>query len=322
MSNKVGKISSILKEFNSQIQTMQSSLATKKLTRIPGTGVFKFPYKELDGTYRTGLDENAAYIRRIQDPVEKELEIKRILEVKERMKNAFGDIDLGPKSKFWNHKNSLSENDATHVQPVKLMDGDNVFDFKSPAQELNFAWLRVHPTIASSFEAWEKGEYPSETQFFVADEFRENEIAFSKKKAINTAVAKFTSMTPEKQRKVARAMGLPVSDNTLESEVYNLVDDLLKLSEVKNEKHAGQKPIDLFNRYADMKEQILTIKDLVEQAITHNIYRAKPGGKVYEGDAEIARDKDDLVKFLADDDNQDALLELEDKIKRKKIAAI
>lgn len=321
MSNKIGKISSILKEYNSQIQTMQSSLANKKLTRIPGTGVFKFPYKELDGTYRTGLDENAAYIRRIQDDTEKELEIKRVKELKARMKDAFGDIDFGPKSKFWNYKYSLSEGDTSHVQPVKLVDGDNLFDLTDPNKELAFAWLRVHPTIASSYQAWEKGEYPGETQFFVADEYKENEIAFNKKKAINNAISKFTSMTPEKQKKVARLMGLPVSENTKESEVYNLVDDFLKLSEVKNEKHAGQKPVDLFNRYADMKEQLLTTKDLVEQAITHNIYRT-PGGKIYQGDALIASDKDALVKFLMDDENQDALLELEDKIKRKKIAAI
>ena len=32
---------------------------------------FKYPYKELDGQYRTGLDPKAAYIRRIQDPLER-----------------------------------------------------------------------------------------------------------------------------------------------------------------------------------------------------------------------------------------------------------
>jgi hypothetical protein len=44
----------------------------KGLTRVPGTGVFKYPYKELDGKYRTGLDPDAAYIRRISDPLERD----------------------------------------------------------------------------------------------------------------------------------------------------------------------------------------------------------------------------------------------------------
>ena len=29
------------------------------MSRIPGTGVFKYPYKELDGKYRTGLDPDS-----------------------------------------------------------------------------------------------------------------------------------------------------------------------------------------------------------------------------------------------------------------------
>lgn len=320
--SKFGKISSIVKEYNSQIQTMQTSLAAKKLTRIPGTGVFKFPYKEMDNTYRTGLDPDAAYIRRITDPEKKEAEIERVTKLRDKLQVAYGNVDLGPKSEFWNYKKSTSENDTTHIQPVKLFDGDNVFDFADPSKELAFAWLRVHPTIASSYLAWKVGEVPAETQFFVSDDEIENKIAYNKKKLINQAISKFENMTPEKKRKVARMMGLPVSDNTLESEVYNMVDDMLKLSEVKNEKHAGQNPVELFNRYSDLKDNHLTVGDLVEQAITHNIYRLKPSGKVYEGEAEVAKDKNDLIKYLIDDDNQDALLTLEDKLKRKKLAAI
>ena len=54
---KIGKVSTIKKQYNSsQLQTMDSNLAQQGMTRIPGTGVFKYPYKELDGKYRTGLD--------------------------------------------------------------------------------------------------------------------------------------------------------------------------------------------------------------------------------------------------------------------------
>jgi hypothetical protein len=46
---KIGKISTIKREYNSsQLQTMDSGLASKGMSRIPGTGVFKYPYKELD----------------------------------------------------------------------------------------------------------------------------------------------------------------------------------------------------------------------------------------------------------------------------------
>ena len=101
---KLGKISTIKKEYNnSQLQTMQASLALRGFTRVPGTGVFKYPYRELDGRYRTGIDPNASYIQRIQDPTEREIEVERVTALKEKLQRALGDVDLGPRSSFWNY---------------------------------------------------------------------------------------------------------------------------------------------------------------------------------------------------------------------------
>jgi len=320
---KIGKISTIKKEYNnSQMQTMQGGLAAKGMTRLPGTGVFKYPYKELDGQYRTGLDAKASYIRRIQDPLEKEMEIERVTNLKAKLEEALGDVDLGPRSSFWNYGLSTSNDDNMHVQPVKLIDGDNFFDLSVPFQELAFSWLRVHPTIASSYQAWERGEYSADTQFYVADEEIESAVVFKKKQLINKAIIKFDSMTPEKKKKVARLLGLPVTDDSKEETVYNLVDNVLKQTEFKNGKFQGLNPVEVFNRFADMKENLLHIKDLVKQAIAHSVYRAKPNGKIYEGEFEVASDEDDLIKHLADDDNQDDLITLEQKLKTKKLASI
>jgi hypothetical protein len=320
---KIGKISTIKKEYTtSQLQTMQSNLASKGMTRIPGTGVFKYPYKELDGQYRTGLDPNASYIRRISDPTERELEIERVTKLRAKLEAALGDVDLGPRSKFWNYGLSTSTEDYTHVQPVKLLDGDNYFDLSIPFQELAFSWLRVHPTIASSYQAWERGEFPADTQFYVVDEDIESGIVFKKKQLINKAIIKFDSMTPEKKRKVARLLGLPVTEDTKEEVVYNQVDNILKQSEFKTGAFQGLNPVEVFNRFADMKENLLHVKDLVKQAINHSIYRVKPSGKVYEGEFEIAKDEEELVKFLIDDDNQEDLIVLEQKLKTKKLAAV
>ena len=320
---KIGKISTLKKDYNnSQLQTMQGGLSLKGLTRIPGTGVFKYPYKELDGQYRTGLDPNASYIRRISDPLEREMETERVTALRDKLQAALGDVDLGPRSSFWNYGLSTSTSDALHVQPVKLLDGDNFFDLAIPLQEVAFSWMRVHPTIASSYQAWERGEYPAETQFYVADDEIENAVLFKKKQLINKAIVKFDGMTPERKRKVARLLGLPVTDDTKEEAVYNLVDNVLKQTEFKNGKYQGLNPVEVFTRFADMKDNLLHIKDLVKQAISHSVYRAKPNGKIYEGEFEIAKDEDDLIKQLADDDNQDLLLTLEGKLKTKKLAAV
>lgn len=320
---KVFKISTIKKEYSvSGMQTMQGGLAQRNLTRVPGTGVFKYPYKELDGKYRTGLDPTASYIKRIQDPLERELEVKRVTDLRDKLQVALGDVDLGPRSSFWNYSLSTSTEDVLHVQPVKLMDGDNFFDTTSPFQELAFAWLRVHPTVASSHQAWERGEYPADTQFYVADDDIESAIMYKKKQVINKAIIKFESMSPDKKKKVARLLGLPVTEDTTEEVVYNLVDNVLKETEFKKGKYQGLSTVEVFNRFADMKENLLHIRDLVKQAITHSIYRVKPNGKVYEGEYEVAADEDELVKHLTDDDNQEELLTLEAKLKTKKIAQI
>lgn len=320
---KIGKISVINREYSSSgMQTMQDGLKQKRMTRVPGTGVFKFPYKELDGKYRTGLDPDAAYIKRIQDPTERKIEIKRVTDLKKRLQDALGDVDLGPRSPFWNYALSQSTNDESHVQPYKLTDGDNLFDLSIPMAELTFSWLRVHPTIASSYEAWERGDYPAETQFYVADDEIENAILYKKKQTINKAISKLGSMSSQKIKKVARLLGLPVTDDTKEEVVYNMVDNVLKEVEFKSGKYQGLSTVEIFTRFADMKEDLLHTRDLVKQAISFSIYRIKPNGKVYKGDYEVATDEDELVKHLMDEDNQEELLTLEAELKTKKLAAI
>lgn len=321
--SKLGKISTIKRDYNdSLIQTMQSELSKRGMTRVPGTGVFKYPYKELDGKYRTGLDPEASYIKRISDPTARELEIERVTKLKKKLEAILGDVDLGPRSKFWNSGLSTGSEDQLHVQPEKLMDGDNYFDLENPFRELTFAWLRVHPTIASSYEAWLRGDYPAETQFYVVDDDIENAIIYKKKQIINKAIITFDAMSIEKKRKVARLIGLPITDETKEEVVYNSVDTTLKQVEFKDGVYQGLSPVEVFNRFAEMKDDLLHVKDLVKQCLDHSIYRKKPNGKIYMGELEVAIDESELVKYLLDDEHQDELLILEQKLKGKKLAAI
>jgi len=321
--SKIGKISTIKKSYGtSGLQTMQGGLASKGLTRIPGTGVFKYPYKELGGKYRTGLDPDADYIKRIKDDTEREIEIKKVTEMRDRLEKRLGGIDLGPRSSFWNSKLATSAEDTSHVQPTKLMDGDNIFNLNSPLQELTFAWLRAHPSIASSYQAWERGDYPADTQFYVADEEVEDKIAFKKKQAINKAISKLDAMGPDRRKKVARLLGISVTDGTKEEVVYNRVDSALKQMEFKTGAYKGLSTVEVFNRFADMKDNLLTVRDFIKQALQHSVYRMKPNGKIYEGENEIAKNEDELVKFLMDDDNQEDLLMLQEKIKGKKLASL
>lgn len=322
---KIVKISPIRKSIaNAAVQTMETGLITRGMTRIPGTGVFKFPYKEASGKYRTGLDETASYIQRIKDDVERQAEIDRIKKWRKEIADGLGipEGDLAPTSKFWNYTLYRDGFDEMHATPVKLMDQDNFFDLNVIRQLLSFAWLRVHPTIASSMQAYERGEYGSDCQWYVADDEIDNAVIFKKKQLINKAVAELDSMSPSKRKKVARLMGLPIGEETKEEMVYNLIDSTIKDTEVRNGEHKGTNPINLFNRFAHMKENLLEINDLVEQAINHSVYRMKQGGKLFEGEMKVADNKSEWVQHLVDEDNQEDLIALREKVKSKKLAAV
>lgn len=321
--SRIGKISVIKRDYSaSQVQTIEKGLATRGMTRVPGTGVYKYPYKEISGKYRTGLDPDATYIKRIQDPHEREVEIERVKKLRIKLEEELGGLDLGPHSKFWNNGLSISMDDKQHVQPYKLIDGDNFFNLDSPFTELAFSWLRVHPTIASSYQAWKDGLYDADTQFYVSDDEIENQIKFKKNQMVNKAIAKLDSMAPEKRKRVARMLGIPVSDDATEEFVYNQIDTLLKEKSFRTGTYQGLSPIEVFSRFSDMKDSLLNVKDLVKQSISHSIYRVKPSGKVYEGEYEIATSEQELVNFLIDDDNQEDLIMLEKKLKGKKIALV
>jgi len=319
---KLGIISTIKREYkDSRIQTMDSELNKKGMTRIPGTGVFKFPYKEINGKYRTGLDPDAAYIKRIANDTEREIEIERVTKLKAKLEGSLG-VDLGPRSDFWNYGKSKGTSDQLHVQSVKLMDGDNYYDLDSDYQELTFSWLRVHPTIASSLQAWQRGEFAADTQFYVVDKEKENAILYKKKQIINKAIVKLDEMTPTRRIKVARLLGLPVTDGTPEEFVYNEIDNALKQTEFSSGAFKGLDPIRVFTQFADMNDDLLHIKDLVKQAIQHSIYRLQASGRVYEGEVEISTSEEELVKYLSDEMNQEDLIILEDKLRSKKLASV
>lgn len=317
MARKTGKISSIKKTYASGFRSFEASLSDKGYDRFPGTYTMFLPYKEVSGKYRTGLDPDAGYLQRLSEE-ERIIAIKDIKEAKERLEQATG-LDLSPRSKYYNHA-SKGENGEQHtkVGTVKLYQGDKLFSLEDPHQEIAFRWLSVHPQIASSYKAYERGLYPSQTQFYVNDEDIEQTQTYNKKVLMNKAIAELEDLAPEKKKKIARLLGLPITDNTKESTVYNLLDSWIKQGDIKAGDFKGQNPITLFNKLVGMDNKLLQLKDLVEQAITNSIYRVGKGGRIYEGAVEAFKTKEELIEFLYSDKNQEDFLALEDKLNQKK----
>jgi len=125
-------------------------------------------------------------------------------------------------------------------------------------------------------------------------------------------------MTPEKKKKIARLLGLPVSDNTKESQVYNLLDSWIKQGDIRAGDFKGQNPITLFNKLVGLDNKLLEVKNLVEQAITNSIYRVHKAGRIYEGNVELFKSKDELIEYLYSEKGQEDFLALTDKLEAKK----
>lgn len=315
---KIGKISSIKKEYNRNNGSIEASLAANGYSRFPGTTVRLVPAKEPNGLdVKTGLNVNAPYMERLKktNPETYKFEYDRITKLKAHLESELG-VDLGPRSSYYT--DIFNDRVNVKVKPVVLKEGDNVFNLDIPEQAIAYEWLRVYPLIASSYQAYERGEYPSNTQFYVNDENIEEEIKYKKKTLINRAIGTLETLSLEKRKKVARLLGLPVSDNSKEQFVYNLLDSFIKQHEIKTGDYKGGNPVDLFLKFAEMDDTLVATKDLVEQAIKHSIYRRTKGGRITEGGQEIARDQNELVEFLLDDKNQDDLFALQEKLKTKK----
>ena len=320
------KIAPIKKDYGtSQIKHIEQQLAANGYTRFPGTSETVLPYKETSGKYRTGLDPDAPYLLRLPDE-SREAEVKRIKEVKKRIEDSLGVPGiLDPTSLFWNYAASdqaLTTKFGTilRVTPVKLGNEEEYFNFTNdPMREIAWNWIKVHPRIAPSYDAWKRGEVAADTKYYIVDDDAEATETFSKKKAINNAVIELDRLTPTKRKQIARLMGLPVTESTTEEVVYNLLDSQIKESELKEGPYKGQAPVRLFTDLVKTTDDRLKVKDLVEQAITHNIYRFGVGGKILEGAVTIAITKDELVENLLKDTAQLDVIALEKRLTGKKL---
>ena len=313
---RIGKISTIKKDRNTNVFSMEASLAKHGYYRFPGTGVRIQPFKEPDGRYRTGLDENALYISKIKDEELRELERTRVKELRLHLESKTG-LDLSPKSEYYARMKETNYNGAK-AEAVRLMDGDNIYDLEDPYKAITYAWLRVHPMIASSYQAWLKGEYLPSTQFFVNDEDIESAILYKKKTSINKAIVELDKMSLEKRRKVGRLLGLPVTDNSKEESVYNILDNFLKQAEVGDGKYKGSNPVDLFNKFVEMDPEILEAKHLVAELIKHSVLRYKKG-RLFEGEVEVAKSEEDLVERLLTPKFQEDLIAYQEKLNALKV---
>lgn len=316
---KIGKISPIKKQHSTEYgQSLATSLAAQGFTRFPGTVDIKTPHKERNGEYRTGLDPNALYIKGLPKE-EQAQEIERVTALREELESMTG-LDLGPRSDYYA---KMFQGEGARASYVKLIDGPNTFNLSDPTSAITYAWLRVHPEIAPSYSAWERGQSNtrcpkiSDCQFFVDDYEYETEIAYKEKTLINKAINLLENMTPIRQLKVAKLLSLPISYNSKPEVVYNALDTYIKQGSTKHGKALSN--VKNFNNISSIADENIEIRFNIKQALDFNIFRKGKAGKIMEGEVLIADSEEEAVEYFTNPKNQDDLLALKKKIKEAEI---
>lgn len=320
---KIGKISPIKKQYsieNNQ-QTLASSLASAGHTMYPGVSQGFVPYKERNNDYRTGLDPDAIYIKRMSED-EAKIERERVTALRDYLQDITG-LDLGPRSEYYQKMFQPGEfGESTAAAYVKLYDQANTFNLDDPQSAITFAWLRVHPEIAPSYAAWERGisshrcPKMSECKFFVDDIEYESEVAYRKKSSVNKAINSLENMSPSRQLKVAKLLGLPVTYNSKPEIIYNTLDNYIKESSESVRKSSN---VLNFEKISQMEDENLELRFKIKEAIDLNVYRVAKAGRIMEGENKMADSEDELIEFFSNPKNQEDYLALKKKIDNAKI---
>lgn len=313
--NNIRKISTVKRKSSGKNGSMRDSLSKEGLLRIPGARVLFSPFKNKDGSYATGLDENANYLR-FMTPEQKEAELSVIRGLRDRAERFFGTIDLGPRAPFYTDVFKRFEQDNV-CRTYHMKDGDNIFNLDNPWDLISYAWLRVHPSIAPSGTLVNTGEY-SRCDYYVNDSDVETEQKYKLQKRISDAIGALTSMGVTRLRMIARQCGFSVTDVDKEEVVFTRMYDFI------NEATTAGKSVNLkmFESILGLTQEALDIRDTMEQGFIYGVFKNFKNA-IYQGDNRIAANKEELLEKLSDFNNQDFLLNVaqELKIKRSQVHA-
>lgn len=286
------------------LKSFEGSLYNEGHVFVPNTVRKFFPKADRNGYVRTGLDPDAIRIRLMADPKVKKDEMDRLSTLRDYYSSLLNE-DLTPNSSFYQE---LKE------KGFSLEDGDNIFNMEDAEQAVNYYWLMETGMIAPTLEALESGQFdPSIVKYYVHDEEVDSKIKFDRKRKTNDARVKLDTMGPIERARVAKLIGLGVSFNTTNEEVYNILDDYLS----KSASQLGMDPIDNFTKICSMSSELIEVKSFVIDLERANIIRVK-GSIIMEGNQPWAKTREEFEQLLLDKNQKEVYDAFKDKLKNKK----
>ena len=323
---KIAKILPLPREHRHGESTLENALAQHGYAMFPGSGQAYPPMKGPNGRYLTGLDDKALYIQRMPDPAMREAEKIIVNARRERLELASGVTSdpnnrdrtgLGALSPYYSDIYDMDKMNTQEVAQRYKLTSCNVFNFNNAQDEITYWWLIQNTKlIAPSLQAWRSGTCPSKVLFYIDNPEAEANVLYVDNMAAVDAIVELRKMTIEKRLKVAKLLGLPVSESTMEQIVFNKLHDFIQSGNIKDGEYKGQKSVKLFNQICSLSDEVLARTSLVKEAINTRVY-IKRNGIVYEGNNAIANSEELLIQELCQADRYMEYLALKAKVDAK-----
>ena len=312
---KVYKITSVINE-DENPNTIGASLSREGYHRSPGALRGIPPDLESDGSYRTGMNPQAPYIKRMS-PEEQEIEKAYVTNLLNKAAELYGveTSYFNPKGDFYQKMVDKYMDTDLRCPYKKLRGGVNTFNVEEKKEDLvAYAYLRVNSRVAPSKDKIGTGEF-AQCEWFVEDGDLETDKSFKIKTVINKATRILDDLDGDRRKKVGRQLGLPITDDTTEAKTYDLIDTFIKESEKRGSKASNATN---FIKYAEMKDENLNIRDIIYQATIYNVLRKKSDGTYWRGENLFGKDYEAVVAKLVDIDNHEDLEAIENELFMKK----
>lgn len=272
-------------------------LESQGRSKFPGCVDIIQPGIGIDGRWKTGLDEYSQSISSITDSEKREKEFARIKAERESLE-ALTNNDLSGKSNFWA---SFFVEINPNV-PLNLI---------NPIDRIKYHVILANDSVAPGLKEAQMSEY-AHAKYYIAREFEEVGDRLSRKKKYNEAAASLIELmkTPDKAVLIGKFLGLAVSNNMPQDNMYDLFQTYLD----NNDKLGS---VDNFLSAILKSPEEINIKLIYADAVKHNVIRQRDG-LLQRGNITLGRTPEDAIAWLTDVKNSGELLSIQEEIENKR----
>lgn len=189
---------------------------------------------------------------------------------------------------------------SSSIAVLKLENSTMFLDINQPLNYIKWKLAKASRFVANSMAEYEAGDFPDATHV-IFDEVEQSEILASKVENKNNAIIEASKLSVDRKIQLILILGGKNLKGHSDSFIAIELDKVIT------------KDAELFLRHLKMDAKETALHALVLEALQKNVLR-KDGHKILYMDSVLGSDETDVVKYLAEDLNQDLKLAIISKV--------